>query len=163
MLSIKWWKIREYHNPVAKAVTEECQKQRPLHESIWAFFLILIWPKWTQYFKCLYKVVKWYERLLKVQFSSCVYLGIDSMTARTKVWRVAWVPMACTLLSPKWKIRGNDGEPTVKTHFRNGAFTSQDEFVWAILSSFCIPLRRKTRSVLSISWTREWSQLTNYK
>lgn len=148
MLSIKWWKIREYHNPVAKAVTEECQKQRPLHESIWAFFLILIWPKWTQNFKCLYKVVKWYERLLKVQFSSCVYLGIDSMTARTKVWRVAWVPMACTLLSPKWKIWWNMGK-WWWTH-RKDTFSKWCFYItrWICLSNFVLilhPAKKKNQ------------------
>ena len=39
-----------------------------------------------------------------------------------------------TVLFYKWWIRENGGDPTVKTHYINGVLTSQDEFIWAILS-----------------------------
>ena len=41
----------------AKVVTEQSQKQLSPHESIWTFFLILVWPKQKQDFKCLCEIV----------------------------------------------------------------------------------------------------------
>ena len=43
---------------------------------------------------------------MKVQFRSCVRFDIDSRTSMTKAWRVAWIPIVCTLPSRKcWAIK----------------------------------------------------------
>ena len=52
------------------------------------------------------KLLMWYDRLMKVQFRSCVRFDIDSRTSMTKAWRVAWIPIVCTLPSRKcWAIK----------------------------------------------------------
>ena len=63
-----------------------------------------------------------------------------------------------TVLFYKWWIRENGGDPTVKTHYINGVLTSQDKFIWVILSSSST-LLRTTRSILSISWTHEMKSI----
>ena len=55
-----------------------------------------------------------YKRVMKVQFRSCVHLGLDGRRRMTKVWRVAWVLMGCTLCSSKCRRVKNRRKKSVR-------------------------------------------------